>query len=133
MESSTDKEIGDVTNKVQDGVVLADSERKTERKKQRSAIQKSIICLVVAVSLASSVLTAVAYQRFFGPKNQEIVAIDIKGYISEQKNLYLTGKLSDDQLKKNLDHLEEFIKSVPKNKVMIMGDAVIGNVEVLKP
>ena len=44
-----------------------------------------------------------------------------------QRDLYLEGKLTDEQFRANIDKLEAAVKSIPKNRVAIMGDAVIKN------
>ena len=59
--------------------------------------------------------------------------MDIKGYIAQQRDNYLAGKLNDDELKKSFDHLERIITTIPRNRVVIMGDAVVRNAETIKP
>ncbi len=82
------------------------------------------------ISLLISLASIFVYDRFFV---QKIVAVDVKGYIAEQRDLYISGKISEEQLKANIDRMEKVVMSVPKNKVVIMGDAVIRNAEVVSP
>ena len=88
---------------------------------------------VTAVSLLISVLMSAGsvfvYDRYFA---QKIIAVDVKGYIVRQRDLYLQGKLTDEQFRANIDKLEAAVKNIPKNRVAIMGDAVIKNAEQQK-
>ena len=90
----------------------------------------SMIAICVAVSIGASLATIVGYDRWFA---QKVVAVDIKGYIAQQRDNYLAGKLNDDELKKSFDRLENVITAIPKNRVIIMGDAVVRNAETVKP
>lgn len=77
-----------------------------------------------------SALSIVVYDRCFSTR---IVSIDIKGFIAAQRDLYVQGKISDEQLKRNIDSLERTLQKIPANVVVIMGDAVVKNAEVIKP
>ncbi|WP_226048455.1 hypothetical protein [Geobacter anodireducens] len=74
--------------------------------------------------------TVAGYDHWYA---QKIVAVDIKGYIAQQRDNYLAGKLSDEELRKSFDRLEAAITSIPKNRVIIMGDAVVRNAETVRP
>lgn len=82
------------------------------------------------ISVAVSVLSIFIYDRFLIKK---IVSMDIKGYIAEQRDLYLAGRINDEQFRANIDKLEARVKSIPSNQVVIMGDAVVKNAEIVKP
>jgi hypothetical protein len=86
--------------------------------------------LSLLVSLAVSVLCLFVYDRFLA---QKVVALDMKGYIAEQRDLYLEGRIDDEELRRRIDRLEEVSLSIPANRVVLMGDAVIRNVEVIRP
>ena len=90
----------------------------------------TLVAFCVALSLAVSLATLYIYDRWYA---QKIVAVDIKGYIAQQRDNYLAGKLNDDELKKSFDHLERIITTIPRNRVVIMGDAVVRNAETIKP
>ena len=89
-----------------------------------------IIALCLAVSFGASLATIAGYDRWYA---QKVVAVDIKGYIAQQRDNYLSGKLNDDELKRSFDRLETVITAIPKNRVIIMGDAVVRNAETVKP
>jgi len=86
--------------------------------------------LTLLISLLISLVSIFVYDRFFV---QKIVAVDVKGYIAEQRDLYISGKINEEQLKANIDKMEKAVTSIPRNKVIIMGDAIIRNAEVVRP
>lgn len=90
----------------------------------------ALIGICLAVSLGASLATIAGYDRWYA---QKVVAVDIKGYIAQQRDNYLAGKLNDDELRKSFDRLEAVITAIPKNRVIIMGDAVVRNAETVKP
>ena len=101
---------------------------KEQPKRQPGTLALIGICL--AVSVGASLATIAAYDHWYA---QKVVAVDIKGYIAQQRDSYLTGKLNDDELRKSFDRLEAVITAIPKNRVIIMGDAVVRNAETVKP
>jgi len=101
---------------------------KEQPKRQPGTLVLIGACLVV--SLGASLATVAGYDHWYA---QKIVAVDIKGYIAQQRDNYLAGKLSDEELRKSFDRLEAAITSIPKNRVIIMGDAVVRNAETVKP
>ena len=90
----------------------------------------STVLLYGIVSASVSLAAIAGYDRWFA---QKVVAVDIKGYIAQQRDSYLAGKLNDDELKRSFDRLETVITAIPKNRVVIMGDAVVRNAETIKP
>jgi len=101
---------------------------KEQPKQQSGLILLFALCL--AVSFGASFATIAGYDRWYA---QKIVAVDIKGYIAQQRDNYLAGKLNDDELKRSFDRLEAVITAIPKNRVIIMGDAVVRNAETVTP
>ena len=89
-----------------------------------------MVALYVAISFGASLTVISGYDRWYA---QKIVAVDIKGYIARQRESYLAGKMTDDELKKSFDRLESVITAIPRNRVVIMGDAVVRNAETVKP
>jgi len=89
---------------------------------------------ILRAMLISALVTALmlaAYDRYYA---QKIVALDVKGYIAEQRDLYLAGKINDTQLKESFDRLEKAKERVPGNRVIILGDVLVRkNVEEIKP
>lgn len=86
--------------------------------------------LVLGISLASSAASIVVYDRYFATR---IVAVDVKGFIAEQRDLFVQGKIDDEQLRRNIESLEKAIENIPSNEVVIMGDAVVRNAKTIRP
>lgn len=88
------------------------------------------VFLVLGISLASSAASILVYDRYFATR---IVAVDVKGFIAEQRDLFVQGKIDDEQLRKNIESLEKAIENIPSNEVVIMGDAVVRNAKTIRP
>ena len=85
----------------------------------------------VLISVVIMIGILAVYDRYCA---QKIVALDVKGYIAEQRDLYLSGKINEEQLKEHFDRLEKAKERVPKNRVIILGDVLVRkNVEEIKP
>ncbi len=89
----------------------------------------AMAAISLLVSITVSAGSVYVYDRFYA---QKIVAVDIRGYIAAQRDLYLSGKETDKQFRANIDKLAAAVKSIPKNRVAIMEDAVIKNAEIEK-
>lgn len=105
-----------------EGVVLSSPEDSEENEKKSSLERKAGTQTkrtsmswptVVVISLLISVLSVFFYDRFFA---QKIIAVDMKGYIAKQRDLYMEGKLTDEQFRANVDKLEDAVKSIPSNR-----------------
>ncbi|SNB45435.1 hypothetical protein [Geobacter sp. DSM 9736] len=83
----------------------------------------------IFVSLAISAAALLAYDRWGA---QKVAAVDMKGYITLQRYKYKDGKINDEDLRKAFDRLELLMNSIPRNRVVIMGDTAIRNAEVFK-
>lgn len=125
-----------VTSKEKDAVSVPKEPPKTYPKEQPKRQPKrqlgtlALIGVCLVASLGASLATIAGYDRWYA---QKVVAVDIKGYIAQQRDNYLAGKLNDDELRKSFDRLEAVITAIPKNRVIIMGDAVVRNAETVKP
>lgn len=114
-----------------DTEVIPETTPEKESPTSKPLQQQLGVSIVVAVlsALITSGAMMVAYDHFLA---QKIVAVDIKGYILEQQSAFLAGKMTDEQLNQSFDKMEMAIKAIPKNKVVIMGDAVIQGVEKIE-
>jgi hypothetical protein len=94
-------------------------------KEIRRILTTVLICAAVSAGMIAG------YDRWFA---QKIVALDVKGYIAEQRDLFISGKINEEQLKQNFDRLEKVKEKVPGNRVIILGDVLVRkNVEVIEP
>ncbi len=62
---------------------------------------------------------------------QKIVAVDIKGFISQQRELYVAGKIDSEQFQRNVDRMEALVTDTKPNQVVLMGDAVVRNAKII--
>lgn len=75
------------------------------------------LVIVLVCSMACSVLTVAAYHVLF---SQKTVVIDIAGFITAQKEGYMTGKISARELVDNIDSLMSRIKTVKMDDVLVV-------------
>jgi hypothetical protein len=85
--------------------------------------------LTALVCLAVSAAAVIAYDRVFAVK---VGAVDLKGFISQQRELVLAKEITEEQFKDNVDRFERVVLGIPENHVVIMGDAVVRNAPVVK-
>ena len=89
-----------------------------------------MVFLAVAVSLLSSVGSVCLYDRYFA---QKVVAVDLKGFVSAQKEAFVRGEIDERELERRLDHLERTVDAIPSRYAVILGDVVVRHVEVIRP
>ncbi len=90
--------------------------------KTRPGITKThVAVLVILVSLGSSIATVAAYDRYVA---QKVVAVDVSGFLQEQRDLVLAKKITMDGFKANLERYIGALKSQPKNRVLILEDVI---------
>ena len=90
--------------------------------KARPGITKTYAAvLVIVVSMMSSVATVAAYDRWVA---QKVVAVDVSGFLQEQRDLVLAKKITMDDFKANLERYLAALKSQPKNRVLILEDVI---------
>jgi hypothetical protein len=110
-------------------------EKKTEKgleKKSEKGLKDIIglLAIIIFINITVTFTLLFVYDRYFA---QKIVAVDLKGFLEEQRDQFLGKKINEEQLKANIDVMEGKIKSMPKNKIMILGDVVVGKTETIKP
>ena len=88
------------------------------------------VSIGLLVSLIVAIGTVYLYDRYFA---QKVVAIDLQGFLQQQKDDYLAGKITEDDMDRRMDELEIFVDQIPKHHPVILGNVVVRNIEVLKP
>lgn len=88
----------------------------------------AVISLIVSLTVAAG--TVYVYDQHFA---QKVVAVDLKGFLQQQKDDYLDGKITEEDVDQRMDELEAFVDQIPKHYSVILGDVVVRNIEVLKP
>lgn len=106
-----------------------ENEFEKEKKRSQKLIFKRALFLLV-LNLAVSTSTIFIYHQYFA---QKVVAFDIRGYMADQKKLFYAGKITEDELLKSLDKLDDFLRLESGNTVILNGDAVIKNAKFIKP
>ena len=96
---------------------------------QKAKVGIKTVLIMLVVSLLCSTMAVAAYDRFFA---QKIVTINLRAFMEHQRELYLAGKLTADQVKQNLDGLIASVKKAPKNKIIILEDVVANSTEKLE-
>ncbi|MBN2569284.1 MAG: hypothetical protein JXB42_07620 [Deltaproteobacteria bacterium] len=89
----------------------------------------SLILTSILFSLIISLSCIAGYHHYIAPR---IVTVDLKGYVREQRNLFLANQIGQEDLRKNLDKMEEIITSLPKNNIVFSRDAVLRNARVIE-
>ena len=108
----------------QSGEKIAD----TSKKHGPSMIAVGLIVLTVSLVTATGIV-AVYDQRYA----QKIVAMDLKGYIRQQRDRMVAEELDEEQFRKSLDTMEAALLAVPANHTVIMKEVVLRNGREIRP
>lgn len=102
--------------------------KEESKEAKKGGLNVKVLLVNVLVSLMVAVGVVYVYDRYYA---QKIVAFDLKGYVIGLRDMYLAGKINDEDLKKAIDMAYDVIRSQRKNKVVIMGDVILSPVEVI--
>lgn len=91
---------------------------------------KTLFSIIFLISIVISGLSIATYDFFIA---QKIVTVNIQKYLEEQRELYAAGKLTAEDVTKNLDGLIYAMKNAPKNRVIILEDVVANSSEKFQP
>ncbi|MFB3925180.1 MAG: hypothetical protein ACE14T_03920 [Syntrophales bacterium] len=98
--------------------------------KERPRGRAGTVLIALAVSLVVSAAAVFTYHCCFAPK---IVAMDVIGYVSAQKVLFLNGKITEEQFKASMDKFENKLNSLGDNNIVLRADAVLKGVKLIEP
>lgn len=126
----TEKENNEMLNKE----IAENKEKKTKGKiivkevirEKNKFFTFSHLLFTAIVATVVSVISIFIYDKYYA---QKIVSFDFKGYILGLRDMYMSGKINDAELKQAIDLVEQKIKSQEKNKVVFMGDVILSKVE----
>ncbi len=111
--------------------ITANENAVPENLQQPVKSDKRIVLKTILANVLVTVGMLAAYDTYVA---QKIVAVDLKGFIEQQRVLFVSGKINEEQMRRNFDRIEEIKKKVPKNRVIIMGDVLLRNdVEIIEP
>jgi len=106
------------------------SEKTTEEEKKKISMSLNTFLLILILNILINFGSIFVYDKYFA---QKIVKFDLLDFINEQRNLYVSGKIDNEQVKANLMSVEKKIKNLPKNKIILLSEVVMGNAETIKP
>ncbi len=84
------------------------------------------LILLLIMNTVVSAVSVYIYDRYFA---QKVVVIDIRSYMMDRKNMFLTGKISEKQFTESVDNIEKALQKTNKRTVVLIGDAVVRNAE----
>ena len=84
------------------------------------------LILLLIMNTVVSAVSVYIYDRYFA---QKVVVIDIRSYMMDRKNMFLTGKISEKQFTESVDNIEKTLQKTNKRTVVLLGDAVVRNAE----
>ena len=109
------------------------SENKPEIAKNDSKYKYLIITIILNVIITTASIY-IYHNHILKPSqtNQNIVGIDIKGFLEKQKSGLVSGKISEEQFKANMDKLEAIVNDLGKRKVVLMSDVILRGAEIVE-
>ena len=97
--------------------------------------KKSInILIIVALNLIITMASLYIYHCYVlkpARNNQNIVGVDIKAFLENQKKGMVEGKITEEQFKANMDKLEATVNDLGKTKVVLMGDVILRGAQIV--
>jgi len=100
----------------------------TPKKHGPGFIAAGLIALVVSLVTTIGVLTF--YDQRYA---QKIVTMDLQGYIRDQRDKAVSGAISDEELRKNIDAMEAALLAAPPNHIVLLKEVVLRNAGEIKP
>ncbi|MFN4245750.1 MAG: hypothetical protein ACK4F9_06350 [Brevinematia bacterium] len=83
-----------------------------------------LIIVNILVSAIVAVLALFVYtHKFAAPR---ISIVDLSGYLIGLRNLYLQGKITEDEAKKKIDEAVGIIQERAKNRIVLSAEVVLG-------
>jgi hypothetical protein len=98
--------------------------------KKRPGLTLKSILLIFILNILMTIAAISVYDRFF---SQKVMAFDISGYMAEQKRLFFAGKITEEELLRTLDRVDERLRQESKRTLILNGSAVIKNGKYIKP
>lgn len=95
---------------------------------------KHSITATLLISSVMSIATATAVVAFYDQHYaQKIITLDLQGYILEQRDKAVSGQISDEELRNNIDAMEDILLAQPPNHIVILKEVVLRNAREIKP
>ncbi len=81
-----------------------------------------IILISFIVSLITCIGTLYYYHRHYEPR---IIAVNLNSFLKKQERAFVNGQITKQQLQERINEAVSFIKSQPKNTVVLTGNCVL--------
>ena len=98
------------------------------KKQKQSTVTTALIAITVSFVTAMGVV-ALYDQRYV----QKIVTMDLQGYIRAQRDKAVSGEISDEELRNNIDAMEAALLAQPPNHIVLLKEVVLRNAREIKP
>lgn len=96
--------------------------------------QKPGIVATALIALAVSFVTAMGVVAFYDQRYaQKIVTMDLQGHIRAQRDKVVSGEISDEELRKNIDAMEATLLAQPPNHFVLLKEVVLRNAREIQP
>jgi len=95
--------------------------------------KKQKYILIIILNLIITMASLFVYHNYIlkPQQSQNIIGVDIKGFLEKQKAGMVNGKISDEQFKANMDKLEAVVNDLGKKKVVLMSDVILRGAEIV--
>ena len=107
------------------------TEEKREDKPENE--KKFNYLIIILLNIVLTTTSLFVYHNFISKpqQSQSIVGLDIKGFLEKQKSGLVSGKISEEQFKANMDKLEVMVNDLGKRKVVLMSDVILRGAEII--
>lgn len=76
----------------------------------------------VLLSAIISIGCIYLYNNYYA---QKVIGVNLTKYVAQQQQLFLQGKITEEQLTKNINNAGEIVVRQPKRYVVILGNSVL--------
>jgi len=86
--------------------------------------------VALLVSLGTTIGVVAWYDQRYA---QKIVTMDLPGFIRAQRDRVVSGEITDDEFRRNLDAMEAALLAEPAYHVVLLKEVVVRNAPEIKP
>jgi len=101
-----------------------------DNQEKRPGLTFKNVMMILLLNILMTIASISVYDHFF---SQKVMAFDISGYMAEQKRLFFAGKITEEELLRTLDRVDERLRQESKRTLILNGSAVIKNGKYIKP
>jgi len=105
------------------------AENPVDKSSNRESLALRAFVPLLIASMAVSVATVFVYDRYLA---QKVAVLDIRGYLQERKDLFISGKITEMEFTASVDNLDATLNKIDKRIIVLKGDAVVRTAEKIK-